>query len=75
MGTKPLKERRIMVHDMKAEVYDKRMKLNWNNKPCKEQFIQKKILKGTITSNICKNHHKKDKSIIFQSLGYFVPMF
>ena len=32
MGTKPLKERKIMVHDMKAEAYDKRMKLNWNNK-------------------------------------------
>ena len=32
MGTKPLKERKILVHDMKTKVYDKIMKLNWNNK-------------------------------------------
>ena len=36
---------------MKTEVSDKRMKLNWNNKHQKEQFIQKKILKGTFTPN------------------------
>ena len=50
MGTKPLKERKILVHDMKTEVYDKRMKLNWNNKHQKEQFMQSHNLKGTFSA-------------------------
>ena len=50
MGTKPLKERKILVHDMKTKEYDKIMKLNWNNKHQKEQFMQSQILKGTISA-------------------------
>ena len=47
----PNVSRRENSQIMKTEVSDKRMKLNWNNKHQKEQFIQKKILKGTFTPN------------------------
>ena len=76
MGTKPLKERKILVHDMKTEVYDKIMKLNWNNKHQKEQFMQSQILKGTISAIFCKKkHHKKIKQSYFKAYNTLYPFF
>ena len=57
MGTKPLKERKIMVHDMKTDVYDKRMKSNWNNKHQKEQFLQRQNLKALHQHTFVKKYY------------------